>query len=340
MTHLEGSFFDGHEPTVAPARMDFSGTEAVLTAASVSERFAVSSLKVSPRIGSSDRFISLPNGGQFLCADLAFLDSLPQESPSEGAVAWLERRWLVALTCVAAVVCALLAGYFVGLPAAAKYLAFRIPVKTEAALGTRVLSWLDDHSWLQVTALSDDKQRVIREGFDRLHDDLPLNSYYRLQFRSSKPIGPNAFALPGGTVVITDDLVAMSQTPEEVLSILAHEIAHAELRHTTRTLLQNSVVAAVAAAVTSDAASLTVAVAGLPVVIAETKYSRQFEEEADEYAFGLLKRKGYSPTAFASIMERLQKNRGKESRYRVYTSTHPVTSRRAARARSAASAGK
>ncbi len=104
-------------------------------------------------------------------------------------------------------------------------------------------------------------------------------------------------------------------TTEEVLAVLAHEIGHVELRHTMRSVLQNSVVAAAAAAVTADAASLSVAIAGLPALVAQTKYSREFEAAADEYAFRLLKRKGYSPTAFASLMERLARERERSRAY-------------------------
>lgn len=103
-----------------------------------------------------------------------------------------------------------------------------------------------------------------------------------------------------------------------------------------RSTLQNSAIAVVAATVTSDAATLSGAVAGLPVLFAQTKYSREFETAADEFAFKLLRRKGHSPAAFASIMERLAKKHEQEERAFVYVSTHPVTAERVKRARAAA----
>jgi predicted Zn-dependent protease len=65
------------------------------------------------------------------------------------------------------------------------------------------------------------------------------------------------------------------------------------------------------------------------------KYSRTFETEADEYAFKLLRRHGYSPEAFASIIERLGEN---EPGYAgmSYLSSHPLSEKRARRAREAA----
>ncbi len=336
MITIEGHYFDGRQPIGVPARMDFEDQEAMLTAGPISDRYSTLHLKVSPRIGSADRFITFPNGAQFSCADHLFLNSLPQESPSEGPVAWLEERWGVALACVVIIICTLLAGYFFGLPAAAERIANRIPMETEQSLGRQALTWLDENGWFIPTKLDLDTRKTITDGFDRLRSDLPLKGYYHLEFRSGATFGPNALALPGGIIVITDDMVKAAETTEEVLAVLAHEIGHVELRHTMRSVLQNSVVAVAAAAVTSDAASLSVAIAGLPALLAQRKYSRKFETAADDYAFRLLKQKGYSPAAFASLMERLAKKDEKEMGPFAYVSTHPVTAERVRRARIAA----
>lgn len=143
MITIEGIYFDGRQPVGVLARIDFVNQEGVLTAGAISERYSALHLKVSPRIGSADRFISLPNGGQLACADDSFLDSLSQESPSEGPVAWLEKHWFVALACVVIIFCTLLAAYFFGIPAAAERIAARIPMETEQSLGREALTWLD-----------------------------------------------------------------------------------------------------------------------------------------------------------------------------------------------------
>lgn len=336
MIILDGKYFDGRQPSAVPARLEFTGRETILTAGQASEHYAADRLSVSPRSGKADRFIALPDGGQLQVPDQPFLDSLPQASPFEGPVAWLEERWGIALSGVAVIACILLAGYFYGLPAAAERIAARIPVETELALGRQALSWLDEQRWFQPTNLDKTAQQSIRNGFDRLRSELPQKDHYQLELRASKVMGANAFALPGGTIVITDDMVLAADSPEEVQAVLAHEIGHVELRHTVRSVLQNSAVGVAVAAVTSDAASLSVAIAGLPVLLAQTKYSREFEAAADEYAFKLLKQKGYSPDAFASLMERLAQKHSESQRAFAYLSTHPVTEERVKRARDAA----
>jgi len=333
---LAGLYYDGRRPIGAPATLVFAGKGAVLIGAQISQRLATVELRVSPRIGRADRFIDLPRGGQFQCADHPLLDRLPQEVRSEGVVAWLEQRVAVAIASVAVILSLLSAGYFYGLPAAANYIAMRIPIETEDAVGRRSLAWLDQNQWFHPSQIAPDMQARIRRGFDELRDGLPLASHCRLEFRDSRFIGPNAFALPGGTIVITDAMAQAAESPEEVLAVLAHELGHVERRHAMRHVLQDSAAAVTAAAVTADAASLGVAVAGLPAVLAQARYSREFETEADDFAFQLLRRRGLSPEAFATLMERLTRKQQDAERALAFVSSHPVTAERIRRAREAA----
>lgn len=335
---LKGSYQDGQVPLGSPATMILAPREAALIGERVSQRYALEQLRVSPRVAGSDRFVALPGGGQFQCPDQPALDRLPQEVRSEGPVAWLEQRWPVAAACVALVASLVAAGYLYGLPAAAERVAAQIPIETERALGEEVLAWLDTNSWLDPTELDDETQARLLEGFARLAKGLPLEPHYTLAFRDAEAIGPNALALPGGTIVVTDQMVEAAESDEEVLAVLAHEIGHVELRHTMRHVLHDSATAVVVATVTADAASLSTAVAGLPALLARLEYSREFETEADDYAFRLLQREGISPLAFASIMQRLQREGGEDddASELAFLSTHPVTAERIARARAAA----
>lgn len=163
-----------------------------------------------------------------------------------------------------------------------------------------------------------------------------MKEYYHLEFRKGGIFGSYAFAFPGGIIVITDEMVDATEEMEEVMAVLAHEVGHVELRHTIRSVLQSSAIGAVVATVTSDAATLSAAVTGLPILLAKTKYSRDFETAADEFAFRLLKQNGYSPKAFASLMERLANERDRDVRHPAWIATHPVTSKRVKRARDAA----
>jgi predicted Zn-dependent protease len=336
MITLEGRYYDGHQPQAIRAKMDFGGPDLILTTEQFSENYANLQLKVSPRIGSTDRFVTLPNGGQFQCADNSVLESLPQESRSEGVIEWLEERWGAALAGVFILISMLLVGYFFGLPKAANLILGSISIENEQKLGEQALNWLDSNKWFNPTKIDRNKQMEIRDAFEKLVNDLPNRNYYHLNFRDASFMGPNAFALPGAEIVIPDGMVNEAQTQEEVLAVLAHETGHVELRHTMRSVLQNSIIGILATAVSSDATSLSFVVAGLPALVAQNQYSREFETEADEYAFGLLKKNGYSPLAFASLMERLEQKNKNEVKPLTFLSSHPLTSDRIKRARTVA----
>jgi predicted Zn-dependent protease len=88
-------------------------------------------------------------------------------------------------------------------------------------------------------------------------------------------------------------------------------------------------------ALADDAVGMTVLAAALPSVLLESRYSRQFEAEADDYAFAHLRRHGQSPQAFADLMRRLQKQAAATGDGDVvlrYLSSHPATEDRIRRA--------
>lgn len=64
---LPGRYYDGRQPIGSPATLIFAGREAAPIGTCVSQRYAVGQLRVSPRVGRADRFISLPDGGQLQC---------------------------------------------------------------------------------------------------------------------------------------------------------------------------------------------------------------------------------------------------------------------------------
>jgi Zn-dependent protease with chaperone function len=256
------------------------------------------------------------------------LDALPQESRTEGPVAWLEQRWSVALIGTLLTIALLVSGYVYGLPRMAQYAAARIPIKAERHLGEQALRELDRSSWLKPTTLSADEQDRLRAGFSMLVDGLPFERAYSLQFRAGARIGANALALPGGIIVITDELVKVTDSPEEVMAVLAHEIGHVELRHTLRQVLQGSLVATVLTMLAGDSGT-----SGLPVALARAEYSRDFETQADDYAFALLKRHHISPSHFADVLERLEGQKARGYGGSTFLDSHPPTPERIHRAR-------
>ena len=62
----------------------------------------------------------------------------------------------------------------------------------------------------------------------------------RIVFRKGGRLGPNAFALPGGTIIFTDEMIMLSEHDDELLAVLIHEIGHVVHRNGMRTIIQDS----------------------------------------------------------------------------------------------------
>jgi Zn-dependent protease with chaperone function len=172
-----------------------------------------------------------------------------------------------------------------------------------------------DRLFFSPSELNEPRQRELHAIFSDIHaifSDIAEASTddheFKLIFRKSPRIGANAFALPSGIVVVTDELVTLARNDNEIIAVLAHEIGHVVHRHALRRLLQDSTVVLVIAAVTGDIASITSLAATIPVVLVEAKYSRDFEREADDYSLQYLRTNDISPRHFADILQRMEQS--------------------------------
>jgi Zn-dependent protease with chaperone function len=155
------------------------------------------------------------------------------------------------------------------------------------------------------------------------YPELPLHLVFR------RGVGPNAFALPDGTVIVTDELVELSEEPKEVLAVLAHEIGHVHHRHSLRMALESSTVVLLVSAYFGDVTQLTTLSASLPGIYAQAHYSRDHETEADSFAMDYLKQNGIPARHFANALRKLQKVSGPDpERGLQYLASHPPTSER------------
>lgn len=163
----------------------------------------------------------------------------------------------------------------------------------------------------------------------------------------------NAFALPGGYVYITRQLVALSNSEAEMAGVLGHEVGHTAARHSEKRK-NNSTIAnilgvggTILGSVLGDSGGLLGALggglkqySGAVAQVFSLKYSRSQEEEADDLGIRYLSRAGYDPTALASMLNSLALQTAVDTRVaglgdnRVpeWASTHPEPARRVARA--------
>lgn len=288
---------------------------------------------VQPRIGRTPARIWLREGGLVVTRDIAAAEALLEVPPQSTLAHRLESHARVLVVALAVIGAAAVFAYREAIPWLADRVAAGVPAEAEVSMGTEALTLLD-RTMLQPTALPTDRQAALQREFADLREAAGSVAQARLAFRSSKVIGANAFALPGGTVVVTDDL-AKELADREVAAVLAHELGHVQRRHTLRSLVGASLHAILSFAVVGDAGAISSLAAATPTLLMQSGYSRDFEREADAYAFDLLRRSGRSPRDFAEAMSRLRTKNGGEDSIASYLSTHPSTAERVEAARDA-----
>ncbi|MBF0419715.1 MAG: M48 family metallopeptidase [Magnetococcales bacterium] len=152
--------------------------------------------------------------------------------------------------------------------------------------------------------------------------------HYHVFLRHGGRVGANAFAFPNGVILVTDELVQLAKTDEELLAILAHELGHLEGRHGIRILLQDSTSLLLMSLVTGDVVSLAGAVAAAAHLVLAAGYSQEFEREADQSTVRYFRENAIPITHFVSILTALSKNSKTGGTDSAFLSTHPSTAER------------
>lgn len=305
-TVLEGLLFDGRSAAATQVRVTIAGGVLTVTTpedAVLSEQ-GLALLTVTEAFATAPRQIGLPGGGVVEVADgPALTAALAAAGRRPGLVDRLEARWRAALAAVVACVCVIVAAYLYGLPAAAGWIARRLPASAEQRLGDGVLELLDGRL-LRRTALSEEEQRAAQERVDEAARFGAPAVKYRLLFRSAG-FGPsmNAFALPGGTVVLLDGLVRGTGSDDRLVAIVGHELGHVARRHSAQALLKSAGVGAAASLLWGDFSGQA---AAIPAALAMFDYSRDAEREADDDAVRFLRAAGRSAVPMVEALCLLQ----------------------------------
>ena len=306
MIAFDGAFYDGHVAAEAPVRVEERGDDVTIEDGTVTARLPRASIVADAPIPGVPT-IRLPDGERMETENHAAIAALWPERGLIARTAYaLESRWWAVVGGIAITATCVWFAVAIAFPLAADPVAQRISPKVEAYLGEQALASLDA-TVLKPSRLPEAEQDEWSDKFGRFVAGEEGEERYTIVFRHAAM--PNAFALPGGTIVITDEMVDAVGSDDELLAVLAHEIGHVRGRHAMRMVLQNSVVAVLMTALAGDAVGVTFLVVAVPSMLLQSGYSRKFEAEADDYAFAHMKRHGVSPQAFADLMRRLERLR-------------------------------
>lgn len=345
MAGTAGAYNDGQTAARRPVTVlhDVNGLRLVGEAGGVIDLWRYDRLRLidEPRPGrplrlglaGSDARLTLEDHG--VLADLsARAPQLRQKARGRlGAVLRVAAMTVAAVAVLAAVL------WFV-LPRGAAVATRFVPVPWEVALGDQVMD--------QVIGMFADSEGEAprfcdaaagRAALDRLTSVLAraAGSPYELRVAVLDHEVVNAFALPGGQMIIFRGLIDFAGTPEELAAVLGHEIGHVVRRHTTQLILRNLGVAFFFGVMLGDLGSGTIAAAGETFLA--LSYGREAEAEADATAIDLLRAVGVRPDGLASFFRRLSAEAPELPKALALLSTHPTNAARAAAAAQAGDGG-
>lgn len=182
---------------------------------------------------------------------------------------------------------------------------------------------------------------AVQSGLGNARDDFTVTLL-------NSPVN-NAFAIPGGYVYVTRQLMALMNDEAELAGVLGHEVGHVAARHSEKrqkAAQRNSIIGLLgqigAAVLLGDgtAGQIGQQIFGTGSQLLTLKYSRKQEEEADDLGVRYLSQAGYDPQALSTMLASLAAQQAIDARAQggdarsvpEWASTHPDPARRVARA--------
>lgn len=159
-----------------------------------------------------------------------------------------------------------------------------------------------------------------------------LNDFYKqLNYAVGYPVQitvveskeTNAFAIPGGHIIVYDAILDRMKTPEELAALLGHEASHIQLRHSLRSIFRNQARKMFLSLILGNQSGIVSAVVNNADELKGLQYSRSLETEADDNGIQLMVKSNINPNGMLRLMQLLQQESG-GTEPAAFLSTHPM----------------
>ena len=206
--------------------------------------------------------------------------------------------------------------------------ASRVSIEAETQFGEQAFASMRGALTLQDSGPAYDAVTTLGER-------LTQGSKYRYRFHVAKDDAINAFAVPGGIIVVHTGLIEATRRPEELAGVLAHEVQHVEQRHSLEAMVKEWGLRGLWAVLSGDLSGGLIGQAA--VELTSLSFSRGAEAEADDKGFDELIEAGIDPSGMADFFIVMSNQEGSVTPP-PFMSTHPASKDREAalRARVAA----
>lgn len=214
----------------------------------------------------------------------------------------------------------ILAAYFLLLPFLAERLAKRVPVSYEEKLGNGI------YDVLKNSFVPDEAKTFYANEF---FNELNIQTKYNVRITVVKEDIANAFAMPGGNIIVYDKMLAGMNEYEDLAALLAHEFTHVNEKHSTRSLFRQLASGIFLSVIVGDIGSIANTLIRNADNLKGLSYSRSLEKEADLNGLKILSERKIDCNGFVRLFELLKKEtqqRGKQPA--EWINSHPDLDKR------------
>lgn len=324
-SYIIGRVFDGVSSKEQPARLRVVGERVTVEIdGGATLAYEKSSVLISDRVAKIPRVLTFNDQRTFVTDDNEGVDRLIKPSFFKRSIFSAEMSLRTALLSVAAIVVIFSFLYLVILPEFAVWLAPRLPKSLMTMIADQTNGYLESSGMFSEPTLTPGEMEVLKLLFAELkneHPDLGIE----FLVKGGKSVGANAFALPDARIILTEELVRLSSSQDEIRAVLYHEIGHIFHHHTSRILIERSAISLALLSV-GGADAL-----GVPLVLMTASYSRKHENEADRFAAEALLRKGLKPTLLGDVLLKMEEEAKREMgdmKMPSFLSSHPLSTER------------
>ncbi len=198
----------------------------------------------------------------------------------------------------------LVIGLRFSIPVIAHGLALAVPDPVEQMIGQHTYDTLKSFDFEDST-IAPERQETLRQRAQVLARNANLDPVPAILFHKSPMFGANALALPGGPIVLTDDLVNGLKSDDVILAVIAHEMAHVEKHHALQQVFTIAGAAFMASVVLGVDDSILEELTATVINVWGFQNSRKFEQEADMFGIEILKTSAMSPSLMLQAIESL-----------------------------------
>lgn len=283
--------------------------------------------------------LRLRDGGIFEPENVQFHWNM-RHSEKTDFLARLESNWKLVAASFVINPCFIWWMIAIGIPGGAERLVPLLPDSVSQSASKQTMALFERLDVLEDTKLDHARQDQIHAEWQSAQERLGMRyDADKLLLRHAPSIGANAFALPDGTIVVTDQLISLLEEKEDaLLAVLLHEQGHVHHQHGLKLAARSAATALFFSLLLGDIQGAGELVIGASSSLLDSAFSRDMEREADSYSLEKLTQLGKSPHAFADAMKGFQSVAGEDDNENIlkYLSTHPSTQQRIETAEEAA----